>query len=160
MDIKNKIKIDSFEIHKMSKLDKNAVLKIALKAHLNHKVAAIQSPTIFFNKIGQMIDQNIKNSFVLKTTDGTVFGATIIKEITNVSAYVVTSYFDSNYALTQEMLKAFHAELKKTKFNEFYTKILKSRKNSDRYLKLMKMYGFIELVEENDVFWKLRYKKT
>ena len=160
MDIKNKIKIDSFEIHKMSKIDRDAVLKIALKAHLNHKVTSIQSPTIFFEKIGKTIDNNIKNSFVFKTSDGTVFGAVIVKEVTNVSAYVVTSYFDYNYKLTQDMLLAFRDQLKKTKFNEFYTKILKSRKSSDKYFKLMKMYGFIEIVEENEVFWKLRYKNT
>ena len=160
MGIKNKIKIDSFEIHKMSKIDKNAVLKIALKAHLNHKVTSLQSPTIFFDKIGETIDANIKNSFVFKTTDGTVFGAVIIKEVTNVTAYVVTVYFDYDYALSLDILKAFHAELKKTKFNEFYTKVLKNRKNNEKYLKLMKMYGFAEIVEENDVFWKLRYKNT
>ena len=160
MDIKNKIKIDSFEIHKMSKIDRDAVLKIALKAHLNHKVTSLQSPTIFFEKIGKTIDNNIKNSFVFKTSDGTVFGAVIIKEITNVSAYVVTSYFDYNYKLTQDMLFVFREQLKKTKFNEFYTKVLKSRKNSDKYFKLMKMYGFAEIIEENEVFWKLRYKNT
>lgn len=144
----------------MSKIDRHIVLKIASKAHLNHKVTTLQSPTIFFDKIGKTIDNNIKNSFVFKTSDGTVFGAVIIKEITSVSAYVVTAYFDYDYTLTQDMLKAFHAQLKKTKFNEFYTKVLKSRKNSDKYLKLMKMYGFAEIIEENEVFWKLRYKNT
>jgi hypothetical protein len=111
MDIKNKIKIDSFEIHKMSKIDRHSILKMALKAHLDHKVTSLQSPTIFFDKIGETIDANIKNSFVFKTTDGTVFAAVIIKEVTNVTAYIVTVYFDRDYALNLDILKAFHDRL-------------------------------------------------
>lgn len=158
MDIKNKIKIDSFEVTRLYLTDIPDVLKLAVKAQSSFGVSPIRSPSAFLEEISKILQQNTRFSFVFKHKNR-ILGAFIIKGKTSKSAELLYGFSDPNVIQTPEMYDAFIKKLNEMQFDVLYAPVLKKRKKFDAYVRFLNLFGFKKVFNENDVYLTLIYKK-
>lgn len=158
MGTKNQIKIDSFTVERMYIEHIPALIKLAMRAQGSFGITNTVSPSMFLREITQHLHENMANSFVFKSNHGLIFAAAIFRKTTNSSAEL--SYFFSHPQIVQtnEMRDAFINLLNQTQFKEIYINVFKKRKKLQAYLRYLELFGFKEIMEDNDGFVKIRYK--
>jgi hypothetical protein len=155
---KNKIKINSFSIVKMEQTHANEVLRLAVKTQSSFRISETESPSLFLQENKNLILENIKYSFVYKDNKDKVFGAIIIQPETNISAEILV-LMDPNIIAGHEMYNEFKKLISSLKFKSIFIKALKRRKNFEKYLNFSKFFGFSEVLNENELFVILGFKK-
>ena len=158
MDIKNKIKIDSFEITEVKILDIPDVLKLAISNQNSFKISSIENPSVFITEMIQIIQNNMNFSFVFRDNDH-IFGAFIVKPLTSTSAEILYAFSDQKVIQTEKMYEGFSNRLKQMKFDSFYVSILKKRKKFQAYVRFLNLFGFKKIHNENDTYLTLVYEK-
>lgn len=159
MDIKNKIKIDSFEVTRLYLTDIPDILKLAMDAQSSLGVSPYNSPTIFLDKMSKVLQQNTRFSFVYR--DETRVGAAfIIKPQTAKTAELLYCFTDSAVIQTPKMYDAFFDRIKEMPFDTFYAPLYKKRKKFEAYVRLLNVLGFKKIFNENDVYLTLIYEKS
>jgi hypothetical protein len=157
---KNKIKIDSFTVDKVRPQDLNTILKLAIKAQSSFGISDKSSPSLFLRQISELVKKNINYSFVFRGPLNKVFAAFIIRPETNISAELNLVLSDPNIIQTKEMYDEFYNILNSSKFKMFFIKVLKKRKKLDAYVRYLNIYGFSEVLDENDEYLTLSFKKA
>ena len=155
---KNKIKINSFSIVEMRQSHVSAALKIAVKTQSSFRISETESLSLFLQENGSLILENIKYSFVYVDSQGKVFGAIIIRPETNISAEILV-LIDPNVIAGHEMHNEFKKLILSLKFKCIFIRAFKGRKNFEKYLNFSKFYGFSEILNENELFVTLGFKK-
>lgn len=155
---KNKIKINSFSIVEMQRSHVNAALKIAARAQSRFRISETESFSLFLQENKTLILENIKYSFVYVDDQDKVFGAIIIRPETNISAEILV-LMDPDVIAGHQMHNEFKKLISSLKFKSIFIKALKRRKNFEKYLNFSKFYGFSEILNENDLFVTLGFKK-
>lgn len=158
MDIKNKIKIDSFEICRMTKQDIPEILKLAVLAQSSFGLSDQKAPSAFLDQMNRIVSNNIDFSFVYKA-DGKIFAAFIIKAETSISAEIALAVSDPNVIQTTDMYDYFYKWIFSSQFKVFYAKVYKRRKKFEAYVRFLNVYGFNEKTAEDEDFLTLSLKK-
>ena len=158
MDIKNKIKIESFEVTGIKLLDMPEVLKLAISNQNSFRVSSIENPCLFVEQMLEIIQKNLAFSFLFKS-DGKVIGAFIVKPTTTLTAEIVYAFSDQKILQTQDMYDEFLNKLKTMPFQSFYVSILKKRKKFAAYIRFLNMLGFTKVFNENDTHLTLMLEK-
>lgn len=151
MDIKNKIKIDSFEVSRMYLTDIPEVMKMAIEAQLSFRVSSISSPTVFLQQMSRVLQENTRFSFIFRSNNK-IFAAFIIKAKTSKSADLLYAFSDPRVFQTAEMYEAFSSKLKEMPFDVIYAHALKKRKRFQVFVRFLKSIGFKKIFNENDVY--------
>lgn len=160
MGTKNQIKIDSFKIERMYLDDIPAVVKLAMRAQGSFGVTNTVSPSMFFREITLHLRENMANSYVFKSNHGLVFCAVIFRKITSVSAELSYLFSHPEIVQTNEMRDAFIDFINSLQFKEIHINVFKKRKKLQAYLRYVELFGFKEVMEDNDGFVKIKYKKS
>lgn len=161
MDIKSKIKIDSFEVTGIKLLDIPEVLKLAISNQNQFRITGTENPSVFIAEMSQIIQKNMSFSFLFKAKSK-IIGAFIIKPLTSNTAEILYAFSDQKILQTQNMYDEFLNKLKKSPFDSFYISVLKKRKKFTAYLRFLNMLGFAKVFDENDTHLTLilENKKT
>ena len=158
MGTKNQIKIESFTIERMYLDDIDAVIKLAMKAQSSFGITDTVSPSMFFREMAQHLHENMANSYIFKSENGLIFCAVIFRQITSVSSELSYLFFSPNVAQTIKMQDSFINLMNQLPFKEIYINVFKKRKKLPVYLRYIELFGFKEVMENNDSFVKIRYK--
>ena len=158
MDIKNKIKIESFEITGIKLLDIPEVLKLAISNQNQFRLTATNNPSVFIAEMSQIVQKNTAFSFLFKAKNK-IIGAFIIKPLTSNTAEILYAFSDQKILQTQNMYDEFLNKLKKSPFDSFYISVLKKRKKFAAYLRFLNMLGFTKVFDENDTHLTLILEK-
>jgi hypothetical protein len=159
MDLKNKIKINSFEVTRMYLPDIPEVLKMAIEAQSSFGLNTIYSPTAFIQEVSKILQENTRFSFVFRSNNK-IFGAFIIKAKTSKSADLLYAFSNSKVIQTPEMYDAFLNKLNQMPFDIIKASVLKKRKKFQAYIKLLNILGFKKIFNENDSYLTLSYEKS
>jgi len=159
MDIKNKIKIDSFEITRMYLADIPEVLKMAVLAQGSFRISAASSPTVFLSEISENLQKNTRFSFVFRSKDK-IFAAFIVKPQTSKSAELLYAFSDPRAIQTEKLYDAFLEKLESMQFEIFYVRVLKKRKKFEAYVRFLNLFGFKKVFNENDAHLILVKEKS
>jgi hypothetical protein len=160
MSPENKIKIDTFTIDKMKQSDVSEALRLAIIAQSSFGISDTKSPSLFLNQTQTLILKNIEYSFVYRSNLNKVFGVLIIKPQTNISAEFALFVSDPNVVQTDEMYQAFINLANSLKFKTLFAKVYKKRKKFEPYVRLLSVYGFTEILNEDEDFLTIGFKKT
>jgi len=160
MALKDKIKIDSFKVEKMRPDQAKEVLKLAVAAQSSFGLTDRKAPSLFFDEIGRLIQNNIKDSFVFKTETDKIFAAFIIKPQTSISAELSLAVSDPNVIQTVEMYDGFFKQINSNKFKIFFAKVYKRRKRFQIYVRFLNKLGFNEIVADDEDSLTLSLKKA
>jgi hypothetical protein len=160
MGTKNQIKIDSFTVERLGITDIPEVLRLASKAQASFGITETVSPSMFFREITENIQVNLENSFAFRSNKGLMIGAFVFHKITSVSCEMVYIFSHPNVLQTQIMRDALTDQIRKLPFDHIFVYVFKKRKRLNTYLKLVKSFRFEEVIEDNDSFVKLKYKKS
>ena len=158
MDIKNKIKIDSFEVTGIKLLDIPEVLMLAVSNQNLFRVSSTQNPSLFISEMLEIIQKNLSFSFVFKSGNR-VIGAFIVKPTTTTTAEILYAFSNQKVLQTQDMYDEFLNKLKTMPFESFYVSILKKRKKFTAYIRFLNMLGFTKVFNENDTHLTLVLEK-
>ena len=160
MGAKNQIKIESFEIRPLRTNDIPEVLRLAIKAQGAFGVTSTVSPSMFFKEIAVNIQNNSKSSIVYIAPNGAIFCAFIFRQITSLSAELSYVFFDPKIYQSDQIKNSVYEVFANSKYPEIFINVFKKRKRLNAFLKLLKTYGFTEVMEDNDAFLKLKFKKA
>ena len=160
MGTKNQIKIESFEIRPLRTNDIPEVLRLAIKAQGAFGITSTVSPSMFFKEIAVNIQNNSKNSMVYVAPNGAIFCALIFRQITSLSAELSYVFFDPKIHQNDQIKNSVYEVFANSKYPEIFINVFKRRKRLNAFLKLLKTYGFTEVMEDNDAFLKLKFKKA
>jgi hypothetical protein len=160
MTVANKIKIDSFTIEKMRQTDVNEALRLAIIAQSSFGITDAKSPLLFLNQIKGLILDNIENSYVYRSDLDKVFGILIIKPQTTISAEFALFVSDPEIIQTDEMYQAFIDLANSLKFKTLFARVYKRRKKFEAYVRLLGVYGFTEILNEDEDFLTIGFKKA
>ena len=98
------------------------------------------------------------NSYVFKSNHRLIFGAIIFRRITSVSAELTYLFSHPDVVQTNEMYDEFIKLMNQLPFKEIHVNVFKKRKKLQAYLRYIELFGFKEVMEDNDGFVKIRYK--
>jgi hypothetical protein len=160
MTQKDKIKIDSFKVDKMRQNDIKDVLKLAIAGQSSFGITDKKAPSLFFQEVNSLIENNMNYSFVFKNDLNKVFAAFIIKPQTNISAELALVVSDPKIIQTQEMYESFLNCMKAMRFKMFLVKAYKRRKRFEVYVKFLNKLGFNEITADDEDFLTLCLKKS
>ena len=158
MGTKNQIKIESFKVERMYLEHIPAIIKLAMKAQASFGVSNTVSPSMFLREITQHLHENMANSYIYKSDNGLIFGAVIFRKTTSKSAELSYLFSHPQVIQTNEMQDAFINLINQSQFKEIYINVFKKRKKLQAYLRYLELFGFKEIMEDNDGFVKIRYK--
>ena len=160
MGTKNQIKIESFEIRPLRTNDIPEVLRLAIKAQGAFGITSTVSPSMFFKEIAVNIQNNSKNSVVYTAPNGAIFCVLIFRQITSLSAELSYVFSDPKVYQSEKIKNSVYEVFANSKYPEIFINVFKKRKRLNAFLKLLKTYGFTEVMEDNDAFLKLKFKKA
>jgi hypothetical protein len=160
MGTKNQIKIESFQIRPLRTNDIPEVLRLAIKAQGAFGITSTVSPSMFFKEIAVNIQNNSKNSIVYVAPSGAIFCVLIFRQITSLSAELSYVFSDPNVYQSEQIKNSVYEVFANSKYPEIFINVFKKRKRLNAFLKLLKTYGFTEVMEDNDAFLKLKFKKA
>ena len=160
MAAKNKIKIESFKVDSMRQSDLKDALRLAVVAQSTFGINDNRSPSQFLKEIGGMISENIPYSFVYRDESDKIFAAFIIKPETSISAEFALLLSDPNVIQTKIMYQEFFKIIRELKYKVFFTRVFKKRKKLSAYIKLLNIYGFTEVLDENEEFFTVYLKNS
>jgi hypothetical protein len=68
-------------------------------------------------------------------------------------------FSDPRVIQTEKLKKSAYDLFANCGYREVYVNVFKKRKRLNSFLKILKTYGFSEVMEDNDSFLKLKFKK-
>jgi hypothetical protein len=159
MGTKNQIKIESFEIRPLRTNDIPEVLRLAIKAQGSFGITSTVSPSMFLKEMAVSMQNNAKTSVVFAAPNGSIFCVFIFRHLTSVSSELSYVFSDPRVLQTEKLKKSAYDTFANCGYRELYVNVFKKRKRLNIFLKILKAYGFSEVLEENESFVKLKFKK-
>ena len=159
MGAKNQIKIESFEVRPLRINDIPEVLRLAVKAQGAFGISSTVSPSMFLKEMALNIQGSLKTSVVFVAPNGKIISVFVFRVLTSISIELNYVFHDPNIAQTDNIKKSAYHVFTNCGFKEVYVNVFKKRKRLGSFLKLLKTYGFSDVVEDNDSFLKLQFKK-
>jgi hypothetical protein len=159
MGTKNQIKIDSFEIRPLRTNDIPEVLRLAVKAQGSFGITSTVSPSMFLKEMAVGVQNNSKTTMVFVAPNLAIFCVFVFRHLTSVSAELSYVFSDPRVIQTEKLKKSAYDVFANCGYREVYVNVFKKRKRLNSFLKILKTYGFSEVMEDNDSFLKLKFKK-